>query len=212
MNDRLMEEVSREAVARVNIYIDLLESTLDGARRARDILQGGVSLGKEFAEGPGVINSAATSGPGASPPAEPSAGSEQVPESGETGSTDSSADSIENLKAALDAAARGKRLPVIELLRVIARANGGRVRLNEANTALRELKLTKSSRNNLPGYMIKKMQLSGEFEREEDLGRGIYRWLRYVDPVPDLNSSEIVGGEAYSAPPALSGDVDERDG
>lgn len=220
MSKRSVEQSSDNILAQMESYVELLERKLKAARAAINLFRDEESLGQEVAETSRVVSPAGSSCQGIAPqrgsgdrlPSESSAGSKSMENGGESAATGANSEYEKTKEALRTATSLGKRIPVIELLRVIARANGGRVKLNVANTVLRELKVTKSSGKNLPGYMIKKMQLSGEFEREEGLGRGIYRWLNYVDPVPDVNSSEIVGGEVYSAPPVPSGDVDERYG
>lgn len=216
MSELSVEQSSEDVLAGMDRHIKLLEQKLKVARGARDFFQSGKSLVEGVGDGSGVIGPADPSDPGFAAKRDPgsrsSAGSESMEDGGKTGTTGSNAE-YKKIKEALSAATKGKRLPVIEKVKIIARANGGLVMLAEANAVLRELKLTKASATTLSGYLIKKMQLSNEFVRDEDFGRGVYRWIGYSEPVPvpDTGSSGDFTEEAGIEFPLPSDDADEPD-
>ena len=93
------------------------------------------------------------------------------------------------LEAALLAAGMSRRNSILEMLRVVASANNGLVPLRETAATLRKLNLSRSSASNLPGYVIKRLLGSGEFQREGQSGSGLYRRIRYVESAPAADST-----------------------
>ena len=105
---------------------------------------------------------------------------------------------------ALLAAGMTSRDSILDMLGVAASINDGLVRLQETSYALRQLGLSRSSEAYLPGYLIKQMQSSHDFER---VGKGAYRWLLYPRPEPKGAPVEIAPAYSETALDALSGDA-----
>ena len=104
------------------------------------------------------------------------------------------------LEAALLDVGLSRRDNILEMLRVVAAANGGLVPLRETAAVLKKLGLSRSSASNLPGYLIKRMGSSGEFEREGKTGSGVYRWLRYSERDLGADSAVDIGGDEEELP------------
>ena len=104
-------------------------------------------------------------------------------------------------EAALSATRVNRSNNILAMLHTVAAANYGLVTLQEAVAVLINLQLTRSSPVNLSGYLIRKMQISGEFERVGYRGSGVYRSLSYVPPVPGF---EFTGDAADDGDPTAT--------
>ena len=224
-----VERASYEAIVGLTHYIDVLESALRDARDARDLLLQGVAPAGE--EGPGGVRvaiapdsryegglSARGSGtslssnptaPAGDVSSSPRAGSEPIRGFGQPATAGYSPGSYSQSENALVNAGVTRRTAILEMIRVIAAANDGLVVIQEANAVLRKLDLTKSSATNLSGYLIKKMMRSNEFERVDELGRGVYRWLHIREAATEANQTDCPSEGGDMAPMGLPEDEEK---
>lgn len=97
--------------------------------------------------------------------------------------------SRERFAVALHHAGADRPTDLVDVAKLWASFHGGILQTRDAAAAMILMDLSNSTMENLPGYIARKARNSGEFERVGKAG-GIYRWLRYREPVPQEGLSE----------------------
>lgn len=92
-------------------------------------------------------------------------------------------------ETALVAAKATRKDRKINLLRVVAPAAGGIIRLAEICDILIDMGLCQATRENLQSYLIKQMKRSGEFERVGPARSGVYQWVLFQVEQSGITSS-----------------------
>lgn len=176
-----LEKTAHEVAAALDLYISELKSSVKAAEDARDAIAYWLaSSGQTTVPLQAML---VTGRIGYNASGEPAA----IVEDGRIAVLDP--ELYAKLEAALLAAGMSRRNSISEMIRVVASANNGLVPLRETCAALRKLSLSRSSASNLPGYLIKRLLGSGEFEREGESGSGLYRRIRYVESAPAVDST-----------------------
>ena len=203
----------------LDAYINMLEILLREAREARAVFQRMVSP-STGAAGETQVGKAVGDAPADLPPT-PGAGREvsphgaqemrigEVPGGSSTGPSseiDAGDSELFRMEEALRAAGVTRRTRTVDLLRVVASANGGIVLLGATAHLLIDMGLSRSKATNLSGYLIKQMQKTVEFDRVGESGSGVYRWKPFNGEEAQAGVAPGSGGPAGPT----NGDVSEE--
>ena len=193
-----LRRLVRRGVAELDRDVEMLESLLAAARDARDLFQEVVSQSE-------VVDSvdSPADGYGAGFPPLREESETALPVTGRF-VTGPRAHSYSEFEQALLTSGESSTYDLVGMAKIWADLHDGMVLSRDLAAALRAMGLSKSSMENLPGYLSRKMIASGKFEREGHRGSGRYRWLSYWDyPAYGDASGESADDEA-AVPSGLS--------
>ena len=120
--------------------------------------------------------------------------------------SDPRAHSYGDFNGALLASGKSGTHDLVGAARVWADMHDGMVLSRDLATALRAMGFSRSSMENLPGYLSRKMMSSGEFEREGRSGSGLYRRVYPSGPAQDDGVLDWAADDEAAVPSGLSGD------
>ena len=171
-----LRQLVRRGVEDLTQDVEYLEGMLSAVRDARERLQ---YLDMDLSWD-GEVDGAEPAGLSASARAAPSgpltAAGDSLP-----GSADYP-NSRDKFRSALHHAGVDGSTDLVDVAKIWAHFHGGVLRTRDVAAAMILMDLSSSTMENLPGYIARKARNSGEFERVGKSG-GLYRWLRYREPV-----------------------------
>ena len=173
-----LAQLVRRGVEDLSQDVEYLESMLSAVRDARQRLR---DLDMDLSWD-GLVDGGEPAGLSASARAAPSAGSVTGASGSPAGKSADYPDSRERFAAALHDAGADRPTDLVDVAKLWASFHGGVLRTRDVAAAMILMDLSSSTMENLPGYIARKARNSGEFERVGKSG-GLYRWLRYREPV-----------------------------